>query len=881
MLRQLFFIFLIAVSVNIFAQDYLYKNDKFTLYSNGVKEGKFESKVISPQKMVSNYSDAFEQGFSRFVRFKFCINGEDNENPSGNDHTFYLNPIDGKQTTSIYKFGAMEESEDPVDEESAPIEFGQKIVVKLRLDMSEVFNSFGKMGHFKTNTGSIIKKDQFRFVSVSGGTPPLNWTFSNDNTDEMFIMKDDDNDNIYELDITFKKEAVRKLEDNFFVWELVKNTNGLPKYSSDIPIVEALYNLSLEEMLFDIREDGAFMAGLKWEGVWTRDISYSIILSLAAVNPDASKASLMAKVKDGMIIQDTGTGGSWPVSTDRMVWALAAWEIFKVTGDMDWLRSSYNIIKKTAEYDSFNIFDNKTTLVCGESSFLDWREQTYPRWMDPKDIYTSKNLGTNAVHYRVYTILDEMAELLGEAKTGYAEVASEIKEGVNNYLWSDKHQYFGQYLYGRNNLALSERAEALGTALMVLYNGSKKDVKLTETLPVTDYGVPCIFPQIPNMPNYHNNGIWPFVVSYYTWAAVKENNTKAVEHGLASIFRAAGLFLTNKENMVANNGNCLGTEINSDRQLWSVAGNLAAVYRVLFGMEFKSDKLEFNPLVPKTYQSVHKLKDFKYRNALLDITVEGYGNAISEFMVDGKSSNEYYIPGDLNGKHTITIRLNGNDGFGKINLVNTVFAPETPGVNCNGELIEWKKIDNAKEYHIYKNGKYFASTVRNSYGILTATGISEYQVMSIDKDGNSSFLSEPVYSNFVSENVLKYSVSQDESYITLSRDKNTIVTIDVEIAEDGKYYADFCYANGNGPINTDNKCAIRTLYVDDKLAGTVVLAQRGTNLWDNWGYSNTLCLDLKKGNHQFKLEFNKLNQNMNIDVNKALLKHVRVYPKNQ
>ncbi len=28
-----------------------------------------------------------------------------------------------------------------------------------------------------------------------------------------------------------------------------------------------------------------------------------------------------------------------------------------------------------------------TYLMRGESSFLDWREQTYPRWMEPVDIY--------------------------------------------------------------------------------------------------------------------------------------------------------------------------------------------------------------------------------------------------------------------------------------------------------------------------------------------------------------------------------------------------------------------------------------------------------------------------------------------------------------
>ena len=58
------------------------------------------------------------------------------------------------------------------------------------------------------------------------------------------------------------------------------------------------------------------------------------------------KNSLLRKVnKNGRIIQDTGTGGAWPCSTDRMIWAVAAWELYKVTGDKDWLQQAYMIIK--------------------------------------------------------------------------------------------------------------------------------------------------------------------------------------------------------------------------------------------------------------------------------------------------------------------------------------------------------------------------------------------------------------------------------------------------------------------------------------------------------------------------------------------------------
>ena len=99
-----------------------------------------------------------------------------------------------------------------------------------------------------------------------------------------------------------------------------------------------LYDMAISEMVKNIEADGTFRTGKLWEGVWTRDVSYSAILSLAHLEPDLVRNSLMRKVdKKGRIIQDTGTGGSWPCSTDRVVWTIAAYEVYLETGDLAWL----------------------------------------------------------------------------------------------------------------------------------------------------------------------------------------------------------------------------------------------------------------------------------------------------------------------------------------------------------------------------------------------------------------------------------------------------------------------------------------------------------------------------------------------------------------
>ncbi len=220
-------------------------------------------------------------------------------------------------------------------------------------------------------------------------------------------------------------------------WHLSNNISLFPSYHSSIPITNALYNLALSEMQHAIEADSTFRTGKLWAGVWTRDISYSTLLSMAILQPRVAVISLKRKVKNGKIVQDTGTGGSYPVSTDHIIWAVAAWEVYKVTGDKQWLKYAYNVIKNSVMDDAHNLNDVQTGLAKGESTFLDWREQTYPQWMQPADIYESECLGTNAVHYEANTILAEMASLLGlkEDKIKFEANASCIKNGINHYLW--------------------------------------------------------------------------------------------------------------------------------------------------------------------------------------------------------------------------------------------------------------------------------------------------------------------------------------------------------------------------------------------------------------------------------------------------------------
>ncbi len=878
-----------TATVTMSAQKLLFKSNSYEIYSDKVVQGKYSADAKSSRELVSSYMSNYHEELTNLIIFKFSINGLDNENEAGINHELLLNPTEGKVTSPVYVFGEKDKGE---INKGDVTELAVNTEVTFRLDMRKVLRDLKTKGYFRTYDGAKITAEEFKGVYIAGSTYPLDWDFPGLKNKPEFKLTDPDGDGIYEVTIKFDKTVYPgRRSSEYRTWKLKKDISAYPSYHSPDVLIDALYNMSLEEMMLDIRPDGAFMAGAKWPGIWTRDISYSILLSLAIANPDAAKASLMAKVKNRRIIQDTGTGGAWPVSTDRLIWAAAAWEVYLATGDKGWLKSSYEIIKNSAEDDMKTVYDKNTGMFRGESSFLDWREQTYPKWMDPKDIFSSKNLGTNAVHYEAFMVLAKMASILKKSPQKYIETAEKIERGMNKYLWQSERGYYGQYLYGRNYYYLSPRSEALGEALSVLFGAApeKYSRDIIEKTPVTEFGITCIYPQIPGIPPYHNNAVWPFVEAYWTWASAKTGNAYSVERGLASIYRAAAMFLTNKENMDAGNGDYLGTQINSDRQLWSVAGNIGMIYRVIFGISLSPEGMSFSPFIPEAYSGKRTLSNLKYRNSVLAVSIDGFGSEISEIKMDGRKLKRPFIPADINGHHKIEIKMNNAMPVsGGVNLQEDDFAPPTPVVETEGGILKWRKITDASKYYIYKNGEKTGETMDTLFACGRADKLSDYQVAAVDEAGLHSFLSEPVSLSSPDNTIVIQAEAQNEAthnkyknysgsgYAVLDTKSSHDIKFKVTIKDAGTYAVDFRYANGEGPINTDNKCAVRTLLTDGANPESVVFPQRGADNWNNWGYTNSNIIKLSKGAHKFTLTFRPSDNNMNLKINYALLDCMRI-----
>ena len=858
----------------------IYKSDQYTIYADRVEQGEFTALASGPFGMTSDYR-SLSAIIDPVIQFKFSINGRDNELAFGVNHQANILPSGDETTVLDMTFGHRSDLGSGKDA-TRPLPPNTR--VRFRVDFNPVLKAFRENGFYDDILGSRIFAADFKGLYLAGDTYPLNWDFENIPSNPLLKMEDPDGDGIFEKELIFN--VYDPSAHTSSAWKLTNDISKYPEYESPFILLTAIHNMALDEMVMLMEKDGTFRTGEAWPGVWTRDLSYATVLSMAYLDPERCINSLMLKVSNNRIIQDTGTGGAWPVSSDRVVWALAAWEVYNYTGDMTWLEKAFEIVRNSLDDDSKTIIDPATGLIRGESSFLDWRKQTYPLWMEPADIYGSLNLGTNAAYYQALKIAGLMAQEL-EREDYWSERAEMLRKNINNHLWREDKGYYGQYLYGGRNRSLSPRAEALGEAFAVLFDiaGEERKRLVLINTPVTPFGITCIYPQIPGIPPYHNNGIWPFVQAFWTLANAENKQTEAVEAGLATIIRPAALFLTNKENFVAETGDFAGTEVNSDRQLWSVAAMLAMHHRVLMGIRFEKARMEFRPVIPESFRGTHSLKNFRYRNGTYNISVTGWGDGISSFKIDGQESPDNFIPATLTGNHTVEIKMNGSTSRRNYNKAVNYTAPETPVLEAGNNTISWNSVGGAAVYRVFRNGEMIASITDTTHPIAVSSMTDEYQVLAVDGSGIESFLSNPVTvapahamikleaEDFNRRGETRFPGFSGKGYVMFSL--NTAEELKVRVkAVAGRYLLRARYANGTGPVNTDNNCGIRSLYINGMFACSLVFPQRGKDEWSDWGYTYPEPVEIRDGENILVIRYEDFNRNMDGQVNDFLLDHV-------
>ncbi len=668
--------------------------------------------------------------------------------------------------------------------------------------------------------------------------------------------------------------------------ELPPVRKGAPSLHSSVPVLEGMYRMALHELGQDITPDGLMLAGASWSTVWTRDIAYAAALGAALVEPEAVRRSLESRVRGGVVMQDTGTGGGWPVSSDRVAWALGAWTLYLSTGDLAWLAWAADVLVATLAQDDA-VLRRDGALRAGETSFIDWREQSYPDWMSPADIGASCAFGTNVLHYMVRQLLARMLRLLGrrEEAQDYADEAAGLGRAINERFWSRATCHYGMMRTADGHL--DERTDALATALAVHCGlAGEHAVQVMRDLPCCLYGTPVFSPYKSSRPEaYHNRAVWPFEEAFVLLAHAELQDTARAGRSMAFMLRAAMAFGTNKENFNAQTGESEGTVQNSDRQLWSVAGMLGLYYYGLFGIQYEGDKLVIAPCVPKSFAGSHWLMGLRIRGMVLNIHLNGYGTEICSILVNGKAGVPV-IPLDTVG--TVQVELELNPADAEEPPATSPMAhedlPEPRWDSPTRSLLRWHPVAGATSYCVYANGKALTNTASCSYALTHHSPYyDEYRVQAIGATA-SSCLSRPyecpaegaltVLHPFRIGEEAEYEIEHRQAWLDTRPCTSRLDYEDVELPA-GTYRLRVLYCNATASLRDSDTCALRELMVDGEPAGMLVLPHNTEGgRWEDYGFTAPLTLELEEGRHRFSLRYTPLCRNANGSVNQCMVRRM-------
>ncbi|MEO7097917.1 MAG: hypothetical protein ABI162_01050 [Luteolibacter sp.] len=630
----------------------------------------------------------------------------------------------------------------------------------------------------------------------------------------------------------------------------------------------------------------AYQTGERWTYVWTRDLAYATDLGLAAMDPQRTRESLFFKtsgLKPGItggatlqIVQDTGSGGSWPVSSDRVIWALGLRGTIKFLSEpqrSEIARQGYAILNGTLRQDENVLRDSSDGLFHGEQSFLDWREQSYPKWTADNvgAIAATKALSTNIAFAIAMETAGELGKLTGQP-SDWLEKSKSLKSAIQKNFYDPEAGEYSAYLL-RDGLSArrSSRRDLLGTSLAILEGIPTREqaVQILSRYPIGPHGPPVVSPQEPGIPIYHNCAMWPFVTAYWTRAAAYCGHAEAVASGIDSILKGAEENLSNMENLDFVTGDAfashLGIEgpvVNSRRQIWSVAGALGVFHSVIFGMETNFDGIRFLPKIPartaRSFGSKNpELRNLTYLGKQIDITLEvpdlakdasGFLTVVS-ITLNGKALDDSFVsPQRLDPKNHWDVRLGPplTEPQATLRRIDPAsdFAPTPPRWEGDGVSLEGGHVtlhfthDQPSQvaFTILRDGIPAAHDVSETTWkdpeLSATTSLHEYSVEAVGRDSHLS--SHPLTSKRLepADRLTRIAATtfkniggdlkEGSHFMNWGKPGDELLSPEFSPKNSGPHLVRFEFANGAGPVNTGITCALKHLEIRELGSGKVV-----------------------------------------------------------
>ncbi len=860
-------------------KDVITQNEVFTVGIDKVVEGKWVAEAKSGTHLVTNYQLPLTDSIPSVIRMRLAINGHDNELRPGEYH--YIDLTKDTEVTAIKACVA--------DNKRSS---SQKIVrpkeLKLKIDISPIKNSLNEKGYFVTPTNDTIYADDYKGVWITADIAPLDIEASQcPQHSELLVDAMPGSGDIYNATISLSTQQ-RHINRE---WEINSLNANYPIYESSQKLMDVMHNMSISVVSSEFTVQSSQLVADTDPQSPTPDSRfmvsqecYAIALSLAYLEPQKSMETLRAMVRDSIIT--TGDSiESYSSLANKMIWATAAWHVYCATGDKEWLKYSYNIIVKNLSIiENSGLLNNETGLYRATCPYnVSSINQYYPPWASITDIFETTPLLANAIMEHAYRIVGMMCD---EFEINYHNTHAEaLKDAINHRLWDEFKGHYSQYLYGGTLNMMSPCSDNLGQALCILWDIAEdnRGETLVNEMHLSYYGLPLTYPINQSVKPEFNNAIIPMVQALWNLAAARNGNIAMLRRGIGSQIRPQALMASCDVSSSATTGEPL--DISCSRG--NAAGNLSMIYNVIAGMNFLPNGIEFSPKVPACFEGKKTITSFKYRNAVLDITINGTGNELSKISLDGNDLADNFIDGNISGHHSIVITMNDiYTGSGKITVSKELsYIPETPLWQWDGYYGTTYNYNGNYGYKILINDEPRYSMRDSVLGTRDTVSYRSFSLMAVNRYG-FSYISKP---HFITTTATTHDFAQHNPQFSLAQplpsyykhhpveitDSTSWLSIPVTTTEAGNYVVDVLYSNGNSLASLWAPCQMLEVTANGHLQGVVATPPLGEGQWLCTAYSSRLNVQLLKGNNTIEVRLHRRLSHEG-QTDKLRLHHLRI-----
>lgn len=590
-----------------------------------------------------------------------------------------------------------------------------------------------------------------------------------------------------------------------------------PQYQSQQPLIDVLYNLSIDDIANNYSQSGGFNSHDDHSSLYG-----SIFMSLAVINPERAMTTLRNQVLDDVVMQRQGT---WPMCDDRMGWPIAAWEVYCTTGDPYWLEEAYLVTLNTIDEELHIQLDQHDGLMHGGQLARYNNGDFYPHWMNAVDLTETETLINNVLAVRAMEVAGDMAEELGEDPP-YEQEATRLREAINQKLWDESRSRYSAYLMGSVSRWQAPLTDNTAQALAVMWNLADNDraATLIESTPVGHLGVYPTYPHQGCIEPHLEYPSWSMTQACWNVAAAIVDNEHALRRGLGALYRAQALYQPHHLSIDGRPVNYLSC----------AAANVAMVLRVMLGLQFTPDGIEFSPTIPACMPGNKTLLNLPYRDATLDITIVGTGNDIKLMTLDGQVVEGGYIPSYINGHHNILIKLEqGKRGSNKTTIAGNAYLPDAPDVVWSNDSCSISPWLSGLGYKLVINGERSYSISDSIFSLPHTGQLTEFNVVAANRYG-FSLPSRPV--------IVSHYPVLDVAIADSALQADT-VTVKVNVERGGTYLLQVSYTITDG-------CDLFVVDANGHTQGVIVTP---STVGTSPQRSNAIAVRLLRGNNTLTL----------------------------